>query len=108
MKNSIDSLKRKYHKFENMDENELLKKSLLKKATGFVVEEIVEEFDLEENLKPVKRKVVAKEIPPDANVIKFLLEFDKFSKNDYSLFSDEELNNEKNRLLNLLKEDESL
>ena len=49
--------------------------------------------------KLVKRKVTTREIPPDIKAVKLLLD----GGNDES-FSDEELEEEKQRLLKLLKE----
>ena len=51
-------------------------------------------------LKLVKRKETLKDVPPDLKAAKLLLEED-----DYSSFTDEELEAEKQRLLLQLKED---
>ena len=105
MKNggSVKELKKKYKNIEN-NEN-VIKKTLLKKASGFVLEEITEEYASEENenLKLLKRKITTKEVAPDINAIKVLIELKDFNKTDYSNLTDEELNEEKNRLLKLLE-----
>lgn len=80
-----------------------VKKALLKCATGLKSEEVVEEFAVEDGeLKLVKRKVTKREIPPDIKAVKLLLE-DGEAPPDRS---DEELEEEKNRLLKLLKEND--
>jgi len=60
----------------------------------------VEEYVLTDGeYKLVKRKVTTREIPPDIKAVKLLLD----GGNDEA-FSDEELEEEKQRLLKLLKE----
>ena len=109
IENTIKKLNKKYEKLDSDNSEELLKKALLKKARGFIVEEIVEEsVRNEENssLCLVKRKTTTKEIPPDMNAIKFLIEMENLSKDRYSNMTDEELRQEKLNLLKLLKEEE--
>lgn len=101
-------LKKRYRDMDELSSDEILKKSLLKKAKGFVLEEIVEEYCKDdENKKMVlsKKKITTKEVPPDTASIKFLIEFESFDKSKFSNMSDEELNSEKERLLKLLKEE---
>lgn len=66
-------LKRKLEKrgLTEMD----LKELLMKRAVGFDVEEVVEEYSEDENgkLKLNKRKVTKKFVPPDSIALKFLL-----------------------------------
>lgn len=78
-----------------MDEN--LKEALLKCATGLSASETVEEFAPDGNgqLKLVKRKVTKRDIPPDVKAAKLLLD----GRGDPT---DEELIEEKNKLLKLL------
>ena len=101
-KSSAKTLKNQY---KNLDSSEnIIKKTLLKKANGFVLEEIAEEYAVEEDsLKLLKRKITTKEVAPDINAIKVLLELDNLDKVDYSNLTDEELMEEKNRLLKLLE-----
>ena len=83
-----------------------VEKMLLKKALGYVVNEVVEEYaeDKEEGgLKLTKRKVTKKHVPPDIQAGKILLELNRREENDWASFSDEQLENEKMRLLKLLK-----
>lgn len=84
------------------------KDALIKKALGFDVDEIVEEYCTDENGKPVlsKRKITKKYNPPDTTALKILLE-----QRDYndaiSKMTDKQLLKEKERLLQLLKEKEN-
>jgi rhamnulokinase len=84
-----------------------IKKSLFKKATGFVVEETTKEFVKDEDKMVLsKKKVTTKEFPPDSSAIKFLLELEKFNNNEFENLTDEQLHQEKLRLLNILKDEE--
>lgn len=85
-----------------MTEEEQIKRAILKVALGYSVEEVTEEYGVEEGeLKLVKRRETRKDIPPDLKAVKLLLE-DK----DYSSLTDEELEAEKRRLLEQLKKEE--
>lgn len=82
-------------------EEEQIKKAILKVALGYSVEEVTEEYGVEEGeLRLVKRKETRKDVPPDLKAVKLLME-DK----DYASLSDEELEAEKQRLLKRLKEE---
>ena len=85
-----------------------IKDALLKKALGFVCDEIVEEYVSDENGKPIlsKRKITKKFNPPDIGALKFLLEQGQLSDDEISKMTDKQLEAEKNRLLQLLKEKE--
>ena len=75
--------------------------ALKKKALGYETEEVVEEFSYEGGEVVLsKKKVTKKNVPPDITAIKMLLDAEK----DVSEMTDEELEKEKVRLLNLLKE----
>lgn len=52
----------------------------------------------------IKRKVVSKNVPPDVSAVKLLLAI-KEQDTNYLEFSDEELENEKQRLLKILTEE---
>lgn len=84
-----------------MDEDII--KSLLKKATGYTFDEIVEEYSVKEDggVELTKKKITTKHYPPDGSALKTYLELT--GGNDVSKFSDEELEKEKTRLLKLLK-----
>ncbi len=89
-------------------ESEKLTKSLLKKAMGYTVDEVVEEYVSEEDeLKLVKKKVTKKHIPPDINAARALLEkcFDN-QFNNLAELSDAELSSLREQVLNEIKEQE--
>ncbi len=91
-----------------MDDNEKLAKSLLKKAMGYTVNEIVEEYVQEENeLKLVKKKITTKHIPPDINAARALLE-KCFVEDDLQNLSDEELDALQNELIEELTKGEKV
>lgn len=92
-----------------MDEEGKLKKALLKKALGYDANEVVCEYVLDEDgqAKLCKKKVTKKHYAPDISAVKMI--FDRFYGDDYSKIysmTDEELEQEKKRLLNLLKEED--
>ncbi|MBR2377619.1 MAG: hypothetical protein IKA85_07640 [Clostridia bacterium] len=84
-------------------DNEKVKKALLKRAVGYEAQEVTEEYtdDGEGGVKMVKRKVVSKNVPPDVSAVKLLVELS--DEEDVKNLSDEELENEKLRLLKLLE-----
>lgn len=85
-----------------MRENDI-KEAIMKVALGYSLEEVTEEYGVEDGeLKLVRRKETKKDIPPDLKAVRLLME-DK----DYSALSDEELEAEKQKLLKQLKENES-
>ena len=89
-------------------DDEQLKEALIKKALGFESDEIVEEYLPDENGNPVlsKRKITKKLNSPDISALKFLLEQSEFSDDEISRMTDAELEAEKDRLLQLLKQKE--
>ena len=95
---------RKSHSQARMEEpfnQNNLKKALVKKAMGYVLEEVVEEYvNADDKLVLNKRKVTSKAIPPDIPAAKVVLEM--FKSSDYSSMTDEELLKERERLLELL------
>ncbi len=78
------------------------KQVLIKKALGYDVKEVVEEYVSDEDgtVKLAKKKVTKKNVPPDMTALKILLDSEK----PISSMSDEELETEKARLLELLKQ----
>ena len=89
---------------EKMEEKQL-KKALYRVATGYSVEEVTEEYGVEDGeLKLLRRKEVRKEIPPDLKAVKLLLEGESI---DCRSLTDEQLEAEKQRLLKELKEKEN-
>lgn len=84
---------------ENRDDS--VKNALKKCAVGFDTSEVVEEFAVEDGeLKLVKKKVTKRDIPPDIKAVKMLLEGESCES-----LSDEQLIEEKNKLMQMLKED---
>jgi hypothetical protein len=87
-------------KKDKSSENKL-KKALMKKALGYDTEEIVEEYVGEdEGVKLLKRKVTKKNYPPDVSAIKLLMVEEQ---TPLEQMTDVELEQEKNRLLKILK-----
>ena len=86
-----------------LDEQDI-KQALLKKAIGYDTTEVVEEFALvdEGEVKLTKRKVTTKSVPPDITALKLLM--DENASVPISQMTDEQLEQEKQRLLNLLSQ----
>jgi len=84
-----------------------ISKALIKKATGLSVDEVVEEYTQnpeDDSLRLVKRKVTTKQLPPDIQAVRTLLEFcDDKNLNEFSKLTDDELLKERERLLDILK-----
>lgn len=91
---------------EEKDKNQQkkLKKAILKKALGYDCTEIVEEYVSgdEGEIRLAKKKITKKNVPPDMTALKMLVE-DRESP--IELMTDEELEEEKLRLLKLLAEE---
>ena len=86
---------------KQIDKNDL-EQALIKKALGYDATEVVEEYVGDgEEIKLSKKKVTTKNVPPDMSALKLLL--DETQKN-VSEMTDQELYEEKVRLLCLLKE----
>ena len=93
-----------------MTDEEKLKKALMRRALGYKVSEVVEEFSIDEKgaQKLSKRKITKKHFAPDITALKLLIE--KYYPNtdlDISDMTDEELLEERERILQLLKEEEN-
>ena len=80
-----------------------LENALIKKALGYDATEVVEEYssDSEGEIRLLKKKITTKNVPPDMSALKFLLDE---TEKDLTKMTDEELFEEKVRLLNILKE----
>lgn len=86
------------------DEEKELTAALRKVAVGYSIEEVTEEYGVEDGeVRLVKRKEVRKEVPPDLRAVKMLLGEEG---RDVSAMSDEELLDERERLLNELREND--
>lgn len=86
-----------------MDED--LIKSLLKRAKGYRYNEVHEEYSVKEDGDFVltKKKIVKKYCPPDSSALKTYL--DIAADKDMSSLSDEELEKEKQRIIEKIKDD---
>lgn len=83
-------------------EEKNVKKALQKCAVGFVTGEVVEEFEMRDGeLTLVKKKVTRRSVPPDLKAVKLCLD-----EGSLSNLSDEQLKEEKERLIKMLKEDD--
>lgn len=92
-------------KFE-LDEEDKIKKALMKKALGYCADEVVEEYSIDDKgeVKLAKKKVTKKHFSPDISAVKVLLErYYKTYEDKVLSMSDEELSLEQERLKNLLK-----
>ena len=77
--------------------------ALMKVALGCSVAEVTEEYaEVDGKLKLLKRKKTKKDIPPDLKAVQLILE-KRENCGDVSAMSDEELEQEKQRLLKLLQ-----
>lgn len=79
--------------------------ALLKVALGCQVAEVTEEYaEVDGKLKLLKRKKTKKDIPPDLKAVQLLL--DKGEERSVESMTDEELEREKGRLLEILRKKE--
>lgn len=84
-------------------DGEKLEGALMKVALGFSVEEVTEEFgEVDGELKLLKRKRTKKQVPPDLKAVQLLLTEKGVSVAD---MTDEELEEERQRLLAVLDKD---
>ena len=86
-----------------------LKKALIKRALGYDADEVVEEYSYDDEGTPKlsKKKVTKKHYAPDISAMKILIErYGNLTKEEIELMSDEELKEERNRLIRLLEEEE--
>lgn len=91
---------------KKVNDEDKIRKALLKKALGYDANEVVEEysFDEEGELKLSKKKVTKKHYSADISAVKVLLDrYYKTYEDEVLTMSDEALENEKNRLLQQLK-----
>lgn len=87
----------------------MIKSALLKKALGYDADDVVEEYTSKEDGDVVlsKKKVTTKHYAPDVSAVKLLLDrYFKTYKEIVAEMSDEDLEEEKRRLENLIKEEE--
>ena len=79
------------------------KTALVKKALGYDATEVVEEYVSDDagEVKLTKKKVTKKNVPPDLTALKMLLDQTEVAVSE---MTDEQLEEEKQRLLKLLSE----
>ena len=81
-----------------------IKDALMKKALGYEVLEISEEYGIVgDKLQVIKKKVNTKTYPPDLDAIEIALNDGSDNENIYSNYTDEELLEEKEHLVKLLQ-----
>lgn len=91
---------------ETEKKDEKLSDALLKVALGYQVQEVTEEYaEVDGALKLTKRKKIKKDVPPDLKAVQMLLESEG---SEYAKWSDEELETEKRRLIETLRESEEV
>lgn len=80
-------------------------KSLLKRAKGYRYNEVQEEYSVKEDGEFVltKKKIVRKYCPPDASALKTYM--DMAGEQNAASMSDEELENEKQKLMDKIKDE---
>ena len=90
-----------------MEEEDKIKKALLKKALGYSASDVVEEYSVEDGKeKLAKKKVTKKHYSPDISAVKVLLErYYKTYEDKILDMSDQELELERARLKKILKGD---
>ena len=85
------------------EREEKIKRAIAKKAVGYSAKEVVEEYQDDDGvLKLTRRKVTKKHVPPDTQAAKMVME--GFALTSVENMTDEELEAEKQRLLDSLKE----
>lgn len=92
-----------------VEEEEKIRKALLKKALGYRTNEVVEEYVLDEDggQRLAKKKVTKKHVSPDISAMRVLLErYSSDMADEIRNMSDEELLKERSRLLKLIKEED--
>lgn len=79
-----------------------LESALIKKALGYDCTETIEEYagDEQGQVRLLKKKVTIKNVPPDVTALKILLEE---RQKDVDEMTDEELDEEKERLIKLIQ-----
>lgn len=92
-----------------MNEEDLIRQALIKKAVGYSADDVVEEYCADEdgNVKLSKKKVTTKHYGPDVSAVKVLLErYFKTYKDMVVDMTDQELQEEKLRLEKEIEEEE--
>ena len=91
-----------------MEDEDKIKKALLKKALGYNVDEVIEEYSYDQDGEPKlsKKKVTTKHYSPDISAVKLLLErYYRTYEDKVMSMSDEELGAEEKRLLKMINKE---
>ncbi len=93
-------------KKNNNPSKQIIEEALTKKALGYECSEVVEEYVLDDdgNLKLNKKKVTKKYVSPDTQAAKLLMD-NLQQEIEIESLSDQQLKEEKVRLLKLLKKE---
>ena len=86
-----------------------LKEALIKKAVGYVSKEWVDELVVDpdtQEMRVVKRKVTKKQVAPDLSAAKLLFEITGDKTYDLTSMSDQDLQNEREKLLQIIGEND--
>ena len=93
---------------ERDEKQKKVEKALLKKALGYEIKEIVEEFAKDSESGQdllIKKKCTTKHIPPDVSAIKILLSYyDEKTFEEIENMTDDELFAERDKLLKSLQQ----
>lgn len=94
---------------KEMPPKDAIEQALLKKALGYECDEVIEEYAKDDDgcLVLIKKRVTKKHISPDIPAAKMLLEKLEDDKNEYETMTDNQLLDEKMRLIKLLKQGEN-
>lgn len=95
-------------KERQVEEQDKIKKALMKKALGYNADEVIEEYVISEEGTPKlsKKKVTKKHYSPDISAVKVLLEkYYKTYEDEVLSMTDEGLLAERERLIKKLKGD---
>ena len=88
------------------EKKQSIEKALYERAVGFSQEDVAEEFGIVENeLRLLKRKTSKKYYPPEIRAIEMMIERDE-SQDEYSNMNLNELESERNRLIELIEKAE--
>ena len=92
-------------KFKTKKMEKAIHDALIMRAMGYESTETVEEYvSQEDNLTLTKRKVTKKQVPPDTSALKTLYNIIQDNPKDtLEDLTDEELEEEKNKILEMLK-----
>ena len=86
-----------------------IKQALLQKAIGYTAQETIEEYACETetgNLVLCKKKITTKQFPPDLDAVQKLIELSDNNLFNVSQMTDFELEAEKQKLIEMIKNDE--